>query len=363
MKHILLALLIAGSVLSSAGCMQKSSIANAASSLDSFLQQQTAQQNFSGTVLIARKGKIVLNKAYGFANYELSAPNTLQTKFRIGSITKQFTAVAIMQLQEKGLLNVHDTISKYISDFPNGKNITLHHLLTHTSGNFNISTLPDIVERAKQSTTLEKLVDFIKQQKAEFSPGDRYSYNNSGYILLTYIIEKASGKTYAQYLQENIFNPLGMKDSGIDSPIPIIKNRASGYSKDQTGLINAPYTDMVWTAGAGQIYSTIEDMYRWHCALQNGTVLCKESIQLMQKAHACDQERPNECYGYGFYHVKNTKFGPLLGHRGGTLGFKSAYYYYPEHDLVILILSNFMFAPLKEIILDGIMDIVVSQRK
>ncbi len=333
---------------------------SASKSLDTFLEQQTVQKNFSGTVLIAHKDNILLKKAYGYANYELSVPNTNAIRFRIGSITKQFTAVAIMQLQEKGLLNVNEPLAKYIPNFPNGSNITLHHLLTHTSGIFNISTLPDIIERAKQSVTLVQEVDFIRGQKAEFNPGDRYSYNNSGYILLTYIIEKVSGKSYGNYLQENIFNPLGMLDSGIDSPIPIIKNRASGYSKDQTGLINAPYTDMAWTAGAGQIYSTIEDMYRWHRALQKGTILTRESILLMQKAHTCDKDRQNECYGYGFYHVPDTKFGVLLGHRGGTLGFKSAYYYYPKHDLTIIILSNFMFAPLKEIILEGIANIAVS---
>lgn len=328
-------------------------------SLDSYLQNQTDRQNFSGTALIAKKGKVLLKKGYGLANYELNVANAPAMKFRIGSLSKQFTALAVMQLQEKGLLKISDTLARYIPDFPNGHKITLHNLLTHTSGIFNISTMPDIIERAKQSITLEKLVERIKKNKPEFAPGDHYSYNNSGYILLTHIIEKITGKPYEQYLQENIFNPLGMQESGIDDPIQIIPNRAAGYSKDTKGLINAPYTDMAWTAGAGQIYSTIEDLYRWHVALQSGKLLAKESVKTLMAAHV-QMETANEWYGYGLYHIKNTKFGPLIGHRGKTLGFHSALYYYPEHDIVIIILSNFMFAPLKESILDALAALVIQ---
>ena len=324
--------------------------------LDSYVKNQTQQQKFSGSVLIAKKDTILISKSYGLANYELNVPNAPDTKFRIGSITKQFTAFAIMQLQEKGLLNVQDRLSKYLPDFPNGQNITLHQLLTHTSGIYNISTMPDIIEKAKQAITLEKLVTLIKQQKPEFSPGDHYSYNNSGYILLTYIVEKVSGKSYGQYLNENIFKPLKMLNTGVDSPIPIIKNRAAGYSKEGDTLVNAPYTDMAWTQGAGVLYSTVEDLYRWHRALQQGALLSKESLKTLMAAHV-PMESSNEYYGYGFWHVKNTQLGSLIGHRGKTVGFHSAYYYYPEHELVIIILSNFMFAPLKDI-LDEVATIV-----
>ncbi len=350
------ALSASGTILFAMSGSSKPMISN---SLNTYFQEQTSRQNFSGAALVAKNGKILLNNAYGMANYELSVTNTPAIKFRICSITKQFTAMAIMQLQEKGLLSVKDTLDKYIPDFPNAQKITIHHLLTHTSGIFNISALPDIIERAKQDIMLEKEVAFIKSQKAEFTPGHHYSYNNSGYILLTYIIEKVSGKSYGQYLQQNIFNPLGMKNSGVDSPTPIIKNRAAGYSKDASGLINAAYTNMAWTAGAGQLYSTIDDMYRWHCALQNGTIISKEAIKIMQSGHV-QVGTSDEWYGYGFSHVKNTKFGLLIGHRGRTLGFHSAYYYYPEHDLAIIILSNFMFAPLRESMLDEVAQMVVS---
>ena len=326
--------------------------------LDAYFKNQTEQQNFSGTVLIVQNGTILLKKAYGFANYELDVSNTLATKFRIGSLTKQFTALAIMQLQEKGELKVSDKLARYIPDFPNAANITLHQLLTHTSGIFNISTMPDILERAKQSITLEKEVDIIKHGKPEFSPGHHYSYNNSGYIVLTSIIEKVSGKSYENYMQDHIFKPLGMTSSGVDSPIALIKNRAAGYNKDQRGLINAPYSDMAWNAGAGELYSTIDDMCRWHRALRNATILSQEYINTLMAPHV-QMETDNEWYGYAFWHVKKTPFGPLIGHRGSAVGFRGVYYYYPDHDVTLILLSNFMFAPFKESIIDALMNIII----
>lgn len=337
-------------ILGITGCMQKNNgDAKMGPAIDAMLQTLTYAGNFSGTVLVAKKGKVILRKAYGFANYELDVRNTPTMKFRICSLTKQFTALAILQLQERGLLNVNDPLAKYFPDFPNGSNITIHHLLTHTSGIFNISTTADILERTKQSINLEKEIVIIKSGKAEFTPGDHYSYNNSGYILLTYIIEKVSGKSYEKYMQENIFNPLGMKNSGIDDPIKIIKNRASGYSKENNILQNAPYTDMAWAAGAGYIYSTIDDMYLWDRALYTQKLLSKKSLDAMTTGYTPLEPGSHELfYGYGVG-VAKTPFGTLIEHRGGTSGFKAIISRYIEQDICIIFLSNFMFIQTQKI--------------
>lgn len=350
MKQIHLSVIGIGlCILSFTGCMQKSNgDAKMASTIDALIQAHTNTKDFSGTVLVAKKGKIILRKAYGFANYELDVPNAPIMKFRICSLTKTFTALAILQLQERGLLNVNDSVAKYIPDFPNGDSITIHQLLTHTSGIFNISKMPDILEQAKHSITLEKEIDIIKKGSTEFAPGDHYSYNNSGYILLTYIIEKVSGKSYEHYMQENVFNPIGMKDSGIDDPIRIIKNRAAGYNKDEKGLQNAVFTDMMWANGAGYIYSTVDDMYLWDRALYTEKLLSKKSLESMMTAYVPIEKGSDKIfYGYG-YGLEKTRSGRLLEHTGRTSGFRAILSRYPDEDAVIIILSNFMFSPIKQ---------------
>ncbi len=352
MKRILIPMIaISLGILGITACMQKNNgDAKITAAIDDYLKTQTSAGNFSGTVLVAKKGTIILRKAYGFANYELDVPNTPTMKFRIGSVTKQFTALAILQLQERGLLKVTDPLAKYIPDFPNAHNITIHQLLTHTSGIFNISRTPDILERAKQSITLEKEIEIIKKGAPEFTPGDHYSYNNSGYVVLISIIQKVSGKTYEKYLQENIFNPQGMKDSGIDDPIKIIKNRVAGYDKDTHGLKNAVYTDMAWANGAGAIYSTIDDMYLWNRALYGNKLLSQKSLDAMMTGYIPMVQGSDAIkYGYGLEIENNTPFGRRIEHGGKTNGFRSLLVCYPDEDVCIIILSNFIFAPVKEI--------------
>ena len=178
------------------------------------------------------------------ANYELNIPNTPQTVFRIGSITKQFTAMAIMILQERGKLNVNDPICKFLENCPAAwQPITIRHSLTHTSGMVNYTNLPDAPKGLTRYTSAE-FVDLLRGKPLEFTPGEKFAYNNSGYYLLGLIIEKTSGKTYEEFLRDNIFAPLGMKNSGYDDPRPLVANRASGYRRAGSTFVNATYLDM-----------------------------------------------------------------------------------------------------------------------
>ena len=193
--------------------------------------RRVERDSFSGTVLIARAGQVVFCKGYGMANLELDVPCKPDTKFRLGSITKQFTAMAILILQERGKLNVADHIKKYMPDVPNAWNeITIHQLLTHTSGIPNCTSFPDFLKTLPNRVTLTELIARFKDKPLEFKPGEKFNYSNSGYILLGQIIESVSGKSYASFLKEAIFDPLQMNDSGYDNAAQILKHRASGYT-------------------------------------------------------------------------------------------------------------------------------------
>jgi CubicO group peptidase (beta-lactamase class C family) len=297
------------------------------------------QGRFSGSVLIAKDGKTLLCKGYGMANYEHDVPNTPQTIFRIASLGKQFTAMAIMQLQEQGLLSVDDTLSKYIPDYPNGDKITIHHLLTHTSGIPKNS--PNFKQEKIKSHTLETRIALFKDLPLDSQPGEKYNYTNSGYILLGYIIEKVSGKKYETVLKENIFAPLNMISSGYDKARFIIKNQASGYSIDGNGLINADYTDSSFRAGAGALYSTVEDLYLWDQALYSEKLLPKKSLATIFTAHV-KQNKDNlnsSSYGYGWEIGKKNNRN-VIEHSGEMDGFTADIKRYPDDGVCIIVLSN-----------------------
>jgi len=207
--------------------------------VDGYISPYLKIGNFSGSILIAKEGRILLSKGYGMANLEHDVPNTPQTIFRLGSVTKQFTSMAIMQLQEKQLLNVDDPIAKYLPTYPNGEEITIHHLLTHTSGVPDFTSFPDYEKTMMLPSPVEKTIERFKDKPLEFTPGEKFKYSNSGYILLGYIIEKVSGKSYEEFLKENIFQPLNMMNTGYDHHHTLLKHRASGYSIGGGGLTNA----------------------------------------------------------------------------------------------------------------------------
>ncbi len=351
-KAILVTILI--TQLQALYSMEKKPTSNPLTSkIDTLLQAYTKIGYFSGTVLVARKGTIVLSKGYGLANHELNVANRPEMKFNIASLTKQFTAFAILQLQEKGLLKVTDSLEKFIPEFPHAKTITLHHLLCHSSGIPNITFFSDFAEKCLQPITLEKEIEYIKQNSGslDFTPGAHYTYSNSNYLILSYIIQKVSGQSFESYLNEKILHPIGMKNSGLYHQSKILPNRASGYIQANHALANAPFFDFSWAAGSGGMYSTIEDLYRWDRALFGGnqTILPAHIAQEILKPHvAISKEKSGMAYGYGIA-VHHDAAGTYWSHEGTIQGFGAYMLHYQNDDISIIILSNFAFAPYKTI--------------
>lgn len=298
---------------------------------------------FNGSLLIARDGKVVVSKGYGMSNFELEVPNTPQTKFRIGSITKAFTATAIMLLQQNGKLSVQDSICKYMPECPAGwQQITLHHLLSHTSGLAKHDKAADYLKTAMMPMSVRQLIDNFKNKPADFKPGEKFDYNNNGYILLGYVIEKLSGQSYEAFLRENIFRPLDMANSGYDQHTPVIKNRAAGYLRpdDRVGgsLMNAVYIDSSQSFSAGALYSTTEDLLRLDQALYAGNFLSPKTQQAMFTP-SFGEYGSAPTYGYGWF--INRQFNRrAISHPGGVPGFTSMLTRFPDEKVVIILLGN-----------------------
>jgi len=314
------------------------------SKVDEYINAYLKMGTFSGSILIARKGTILLSKGYGMANYENDVPNISETKFRLGSITKQFTATSIMQLEEKGLLDVNDPLSKYLPDYPNGEKISIHHLLTHTSGIPNFTSFPEYRKTMMLPSPVEKIIERFKYKPLEFVPGEKFKYSNSGYILLGYIIEKVSGKSYEEYLKENIFQPLSMINTGYDHHRPLIKHRASGYILSANGPVNADYIDMSVPYASGGLYSTVEDLYLWDQALYTERLVSKSSLDRMFTPFKGN-------YGYGWFIIE-TFGGKLITHGGIVNGFYAYISRYVDDRVCIIVLSNIENAPVDKINID-----------
>ncbi|HAA31543.1 MAG TPA: serine hydrolase, partial [Cyanobacteria bacterium UBA8553] len=216
----------------------------AANAIATYLKAYLETGYFMGTVLVAREGEVLLSNGYGLANLEHNIAHTPQTKFRLGSITKQFTATAILQLQEQGLLQVDAPISTYLPNYPNGEQITVHHLLNHTAGIPSYTSFPDYPQKWRTVMSVDELIAWFSDKPLEFTPGDRHNYSNSGYAVLTKIIETVSSQSYADYLQHHIFQPLEMTNSGYDIYEKILPNRASGYTFFGDYYQNAAFLEM-----------------------------------------------------------------------------------------------------------------------
>lgn len=304
-----------------------------AARIDEYMGAAVRFNHFSGSVLVARDGPPVLSKGYGMANYELGVPNTPQTVFRLGSITKPFTAAAVMLLQERGKLSVGDSVCKYLSDCPAAwQPVTLRHLLTHTSGIKNFTDLPDYPKTMALPATHEEMLARFKDRPLEFAPGEKYTYSNSGYYLLGVVIERASGKAYADFLRENIFEPLGMTSTGYDSNSLLIRNRASGYRMQGDSLVNAAYIDMSVPFAAGALYSSVEDLLRWDQAFYTEKLLTRRSLEEMLTPFK--EERG---YGWG---VRKRFDRQVVEHDGGINGFVSSLSRFPADRLTVIVLSN-----------------------
>jgi CubicO group peptidase (beta-lactamase class C family) len=301
--------------------------------LDQVVQSYTTNNQFMGSVLVARGNDVLFSKSYGQANLEWNIPNTPQTKFRLGSLTKQFTAACILLLEERGKLNINDLVKKYMPDAPAAwDKITLYNVLTHTAGIPNFTAFPDYPQMEPFATPVDKLVAKFRDKPLDFEPGEKFSYSNSGYVLLGYLIEKISGQSYEKFVQENLFTPLGMKDSGYDSNSAIIPRRAAGYANSPAGPVNAGYINMTVPHGAGALYSTSEDLLRWEQGLFGGKLLSAASLAKMTTPFKSD-------YAFGLI-VQTVDGRKQIAHNGGIEGFNTALAYYPETKITVVALSN-----------------------
>ena len=305
-----------------------------AAKAEEYLSAAVKFDHFSGSVLVARDGKPIFSRGYGMANYELKMPNSPRTAFRLGSITKQFTSAAIMQLQERGKLSITDSICKYLENCPAAwQPITIRHLMTHTSGIPNYTSFPGFFEKnSVQPYTFAGFVDEFRSKPLEFTPGEKFAYSNSGYYLLGLIIEKASGATYAHFLRENIFTPLMMNNSGYDDTRSLVPNRASGYIWSDKSFVNAPYLNMVIPYAAGALYSTTEDLLRWEQSLNTEKILKKKSLDEIFTPF-----KENYGYGWGINKLGEHK---LISHGGGINGFATNIMRFPDDRLTVIVLSN-----------------------
>ena len=324
-----------------------------AARIDEFLTNEVAEGRFSGSVLVADGGGIMLSKGYGMANIEHNVPNTPHTKFRICSISKQFTAMAIMILQERGLLTVLDPICIYVPDCPIAwEPVTIHHLLTNTSGIFNLTNLPDELEYIRLPRTIEETLARFKDIPLNFTPGERYEYSNSGYTLLGFIIELVSGQTFEDFLLENIFTPLGMVNTSCDDTRTILPDRAAGYTREEDTLLNAIHYEMGNYFGSAGLYSTVADLYLWDQALYATELVSQETLDAVFTPHVAvhpDVEvdmgrRPPELryYGYGWF-IGEQCGNEVVGHMGALYGFRAYIHRFPQEEICIIILCNFEF--------------------
>lgn len=292
-------------------------------------------------VLFAVDDEIFYSQGFGYANIEERIKIDSKTKFRIGSVTKQFTAMAILKLEEAGKLNLDDKLSKFIPDFPRGNEVRIHQLLTHTSGIHSYTNQGDFADYVTKGIALEDLVEKIKSYEYDFDPGDKWMYSNSGYVILGYIIEKLSGMSYADYLGETFFTPMGMKTSGIYTVDAELSNEALGYTYEKGKPKLALNWDMSWAAGAGAIYSTVEDLFKWNKALYSGQVISDENLKKATSPAKLNNGKQASSLGYGYgLSMAEIRGMPCYRHTGGLHGFVAFLGYIPSKKATVAVLIN-----------------------
>ena len=301
--------------------------------MDEVVRASFEADEFTGAVLVARDGEVLLDRGYGFANREWSVPNDGDTKFRLGSVTKQFTAVAIMLLNERGLVDLDAPVKTYLPDAPDAwDGVTVRHLLTHTAGVPNFTDFDDYGASKTLPATIDSLIGRFRDRPLDFQPGEGWSYSNSGYILLTAIVEKASGKSYAEFVAETLFQPLGMADSGYDSHAAVLPRRASGYAPTARGIVNADYIDMSIPQGAGALYSTTRDLLKWEQGLFAGRLLTPASLALLTTP-------VRNQYAFGLA-VTQAGGNTTIAHSGGIEGFNTHMAWDPDRRMTVIVLGN-----------------------
>ena len=301
--------------------------------LERYMDAQAAINDFSGTVLVTKNDSVLLKKSYGFADYEWEVANTIDTKFSLASVSKQFTAVAILQLAESNRLALDDKLSKYYPGFPKGDSISLKMLLTHNSGIGD-----DVEDLFLSNTSLERdsLARYVMKQPLLFEPGTQTAYSNTAYFLLATIVEKASRQPFADYLRDHLFHRAGMTDSGISSNEAIVPKLAKPYYPENGRLIKNPFTNWKYNIGLDGVFSTVEDLYRWNKHLFDDTTLLSESSKVQMFSAHNDHN-----FGYGvlvnpFYNHNHS----LIGHDGGFYGTQTSLNQFTDDDVFVAVLSN-----------------------
>lgn len=314
-------------------CLTSAAVSQDTARLDEVATSYTKDNHFMGTVLVVQGDQILLDKGYGMANLDWSIPNAPDVKFRLGSLTKQFTAALILLEQQDGKLSIADPVSKYIPDTPKAwEKITIAELLGHTSGIPNFTADPTFHAWSQNPHTPAEELAFFSAKPLDFAPGSKYSYSNSNYEVLGDILEKVSGKTYNELLRQRLFDPLGMKDTGLDADDLILPKRASGYAPSPAGLIYARSESMTVPWAAGSLYSTTHDLLTWERCLFGGKVLSAASLKLMTTPGKGN-------YGLGV-EIANVDGVTVVNHGGGIEGFNTHLSHVPENDLTVVVLSN-----------------------
>ena len=311
---------------------------NLTSQVDEYLLSHSQPNAPGASVLIAKDGKAIYKKAVGMANLELNVPLSTDHVFEIGSITKQFTAVSILMLEEQGKIKVEDNITKYIPDYPtHGKTITIHHLLNHTSGIKSYTSMENFIKNARTDMTPTQLIDVFKNEPMDFDLGEKFLYNNSGYILLGHIIEVVSEQSYAEFVQDHIFSKLGMKSSYYGSMKKIIKNRAYGY-QDRNGFVNADYLSLTLPYAAGSIMSTVDDLLIWQNAISANKLIKRSSLEKAINGSMLNNGEKIP-YGYG-WSQGSVNGSDTYEHSGGIFGYVTNGIFLPNENIYVIALSN-----------------------
>ncbi|WP_435262992.1 serine hydrolase domain-containing protein [Tenacibaculum sp. nBUS_03] len=311
---------------------------NLESKIDSILQKKYPTNAPGGTFLVSKNGKIIYNKAFGLANLELNVPMTPDNVFEIGSITKQFTAISILMLVEQGKIKLNDQINQYLPNYPtHQKKITIHHLLNHTSGIKSYTSLKKLYSIDKKDVTPTELINLFKNEPMDFNPGEHYKYNNSGYVILGYIIEKVSGITYEEFITKNIFKRLGMNNSTYGNHRTIIKNRASGHHLKQN-YQNSRFVSYTLSYSAGALLSSVKDLNIWQQALIKNKLLKKETLSKAFINYSLKNGKKTN-YGYG-WNIRTLGNETSYEHGGFIFGFKSMGVYLPESGIYVIGLNN-----------------------
>lgn len=319
-----------------------------ADKIDELVGLYAAYGGFNGTVLVAHEGNVIYKKGFGHANMEWEIPNQTNTKFQIASVTKQFTAMLIIQLVAEKKLDLQTPIATYLPDYPKtaGNQITIHQLLTHSAG------IPNAKGKEKAFRPKDQVEQFANEP-LEFTPGQRFSYSNSGYTLLGYLIETVTGKPYETVLKERICTPLGMENTGLYRHRPILKNMSSGYNKWYGDYFDVDHSDASSAYAAGGIYTTVEDLFIWNQALENTTLIPLKYMNLIFTKHIEDLDY-NCHYGYGWelkqHNIGNTnKTIETIGHGGSIDGYRASLQRVPSNNSCIILLNNTSYAFLNAI--------------